>query len=142
MELTRPRNTSCTYISALLLLIANKLTSQDRVSNTHLETDDGLIDEGLGYVDRMARSIEDERLRRLYLGCCELNARATTAFLGVGDIAHSYSPKAVSWPTLGDFYGAFAIGDIEAEDGPRRRNAKPGTWPSEVANMVELNVLG
>lgn len=99
------RNMSCTYMSAMIVLIANKLTSAEHSFSDQVEEDDLLIDEGLDFIDQMARALDDDRLRRLCAGSHELNARATNAVMS-SRFGGTWKSKVHlrPWPSLEDFY--------------------------------------
>ena len=131
---------SCTYMSAMIVLIANKLTTSEHSFSTQVEEDDLLIDEGLDFVDQIARTLDDERLGRLCTGCHELNARATNAvmscrFGGTWKSKVNLRP----WPSLEEIYNTTV-----KQATPQERKVGGDSsvhWPSQYARLDDLGLV-
>lgn len=78
------RIASCTCISALIILVANKLSIWRLGPHDQLESDEGLIQEGLEFLKRMMDGTGDERFRKMYAAGAELNSRAAVAVRTAG----------------------------------------------------------
>jgi hypothetical protein len=76
------RYLACTYLSALTILIAAKLTGTEHGAEggIGLDQQEKLIDEGLQFIHHMATT-RDVRLEKVHTACSELNRRANVAKL-------------------------------------------------------------
>ena len=68
---------TCTYISALIILVANNLTFQEHNLHDHFEEDNQLVKEGLQCLDNLSKLADAERFQQLLTACSELSRRAT-----------------------------------------------------------------
>lgn len=150
---------SCTYMSAMIILIANKLTTSEHNFSDQVEADDLLIDEALDFIDQMARALDDDRLRRLCTGCQELNARATNAVMSTR-FGGTWKSKASlrPWPSLEEFYNTTTerersrekvhrsgeVADVFGSTGwglgKGLWDGNPTSWPSQYARLDDLGI--
>jgi len=125
----------------MIVLIANKLTTSEHEFSNQVEEDDLLIDEGLDFVDHIARVLDDDRLLRLCAGCHELNARATNAVMS-SRFGGTWKSKATlrPWPTLEDYYTTTFKPAVMAEE---ENGLSEGfvRWPSSVARLDDIGLV-
>lgn len=128
-------------MSAMIVLIANKLTTSEHSFSDQVEEDDLLIDEGLDFVDHIARVLDDDRLLRLCAGCHELNARATNAVMS-SRFGGTWKSKVTlrPWPPLDDFYTT-AFKQAVAAHEENELNDGFVNWPSSVARLDDLGLV-
>ncbi|KAK5268242.1 hypothetical protein LTR99_003176 [Exophiala xenobiotica] len=129
---------SCTYLTSMVILIINKLTICELALHNHLDSDDMLIDEGLIYLDRIAGTMDNDRLRSLYKGCLELRSRAAIAMIGYNGLENLWMPDEPTFPwsttkSISALFESFATADME---GPTSFTYS-GMWPQDVANLVD-----
>lgn len=124
----------------MIVLIANKLTTSEHCFSTQVEEDDLLIDEGLDFVDQIARTLDDERLRRLCTGCHELNARGTNAVMS-SRFGGTWKSKVNlrPWPSLEEFYDTTFKPAISQEK--KRSGDGSVKWPSQYARLDDLGLV-
>ena len=105
-ELTLPRATTCAYISAALVLIANALTVPDHspASQVELETEEKLIAEAADHLTKgiaeMPHAANVQKMAGAFseLACRARIARAKFAFTGEGQPYTAYtSSMSVAW---------------------------------------------
>jgi hypothetical protein len=77
------RGIICTYISALIILVANNLTFQEHNLHDHFEEDNQLVEEGLKCLDNLSKLADAERFQQLLAACSELNRPATMVATGL-----------------------------------------------------------